>query len=55
VTDEASGIKAKPAIANEALRLYARRTRMSRLADPRGRAKWKGNLEALQKRGARSR
>ena len=47
---EASGVKTKTAVINEALRLYARRARVRRLADLRGRAKWEGDLNALRKR-----
>jgi Arc/MetJ family transcription regulator len=48
---EASGGKTKTAVINEAPRLYARRNRVKRLADLRGRAKWEGSLDALRKRG----
>lgn len=47
---EASGGKTKTAVINEALRLYARRNRVKRLAELRGRAKWEGDLDALRKR-----
>lgn len=50
---EASGGKNKTAVINEALRLYARRNRVKRLADLRGRAKWEGDLDALRQRAAR--
>ena len=50
---EASGGKTKSAVVNEALRLYARRARVGRLADLRGRAKWEGDVDALRKRDAR--
>jgi Arc/MetJ family transcription regulator len=50
---EASGGKTKSAVVNEALRLYARRTRVRRLADLRGRAKWEGDADALRKRDPR--
>ena len=50
---EASGGKTKTAVINEALRLYARRNRLKRLADLRGRAKWEGNLDSLRKRNPR--
>jgi Arc/MetJ family transcription regulator len=48
---EASGGKTKTAVINEALRLYARRNRVRRLADLRGQARWEGNLDVLRKRG----
>lgn len=48
---EASGGKTKTTVINEALRLYARRNRVKRLADLRGRAKWEGDLDALRRRG----
>jgi Arc/MetJ family transcription regulator len=47
---EASGGKTKTAVINEALRLYAKRSRVRRLADLRGQAQWKGDLDALRKR-----
>ena len=47
---DASGGKTKTAVINEALRLYARRNRVRRLADLRGRAKWEGDLDALRQR-----
>ena len=47
---EASGGKTRTAVINEALALYARRNRVKRLADLRGRAKWAGDLDALRKR-----
>lgn len=50
---EASGGKTKTDVINEALRLYARRNRVRRLADFRGRAQWEGDLGALRKRGPR--
>jgi Arc/MetJ family transcription regulator len=50
---EASGGKTKTAVINEALRLYARRNRVKKLADLRGRTKWDGDLEALRKRTPR--
>lgn len=49
----ASGGKTKTAVINEALRLYARRTRLKRLADLRGRTKWEGDLDAMRKRRPR--
>lgn len=45
-----SGGKTKTAVINEALRLYARSNRVRRLVDLRGRAKWRGDLDALRKR-----
>jgi Arc/MetJ family transcription regulator len=50
---ESSGGKTKTAVINEALRLYARRNRVRRLADLRGKAKWEGDLDALRKREKR--
>lgn len=50
---EASGGKTKTTVINEALRLYARRERVRRLADLRGGARWEGDLDALRGRGAR--
>ena len=47
---EASGGKTKTAVINEALRLYARRNRVKRLADLRGRTRWEGDLDALRRR-----
>lgn len=47
---EASGGKTKTAVINEALRLYARRNRVRRLADLRGRVKWHGDLDDLRMR-----
>ena len=47
---EASGGKTKTAVINEALRLYARRNRVRRLADLRGRARWEGDLDDLRRR-----
>jgi len=47
---EASGGKTKTAVINEALKLYARRYRLKRLADLRGQARWEGDLDALRKR-----
>lgn len=49
---QASGGKTKTAVINEALRLYARRNRVRNLADLRGRAIWRGDLNALRKRRA---
>lgn len=50
---DASGGKTKTAVINEALRLYARRSRVRRLAELRGRVTWEGDLDALRKRGPR--
>jgi Arc/MetJ family transcription regulator len=50
---EASGGKTKTAVINDALRLYARRNRVKRLAELRGRAKWEGHLDALRQRSPR--
>lgn len=47
---EASGGKTKTAVINEALKIYARRSRVRRLADLRGRGRWEGDLDALRKR-----
>jgi Arc/MetJ family transcription regulator len=47
---ESSGGKTKTAVINEALRLYAKRNRVRRLADLRGKATWEGDLDALRKR-----
>ena len=50
---DASGGKTKTAVINEALRLYARRSRVRRLAELRGRVTWEGDLDSLRKRGPR--
>lgn len=50
---EASGGQTKTAVINDALRLYARRNRVRRLAEFRGRAKWEGNLDASRRRSPR--
>jgi Arc/MetJ family transcription regulator len=42
--------KTKTAVINEALREYARRRRISRLLEFRGRARWEGNLDDLRGR-----
>jgi Arc/MetJ family transcription regulator len=43
--------KTKTAVINEALREYARRRRVRRILDFRGRAHWEGDLDALRGRG----
>ena len=50
---EAAPGRTKTAVINEALREYARRRRVRRLAELRGRAPWKGNLDELRKRAPR--
>ncbi|HLA77738.1 MAG TPA: type II toxin-antitoxin system VapB family antitoxin [Vicinamibacteria bacterium] len=42
--------KTKTAVINEALREYARRRRVRRLLEFRGRAHWEGNLDDLRGR-----
>jgi len=42
--------KTKTAVINEALREYARRRRVRRLLEFRGRARWEGNLDDLRSR-----
>jgi Arc/MetJ family transcription regulator len=42
--------KTKTAVINEALREYARRRRVRRLLEFRGRAHWDGNLDDLRDR-----
>jgi Arc/MetJ family transcription regulator len=42
--------KTKTAVINEALREYARRRRVRRLLDFRGRARWEGSLDDLRGR-----
>ena len=42
--------KTKTAVINEALREYARRRRVRRLLEFRGRARWEGNLDDLRGR-----
>jgi Arc/MetJ family transcription regulator len=45
--------KTKTAVINEALQEYARRRRVRRLLEFRGRARWVGDLDALRgRRGA---
>lgn len=50
--DVSSG-NTKTAVINAALREYARRRRVRRLAVLRGRAHWEGDLDALRKRASR--
>ena len=45
----------KTAVINEALREYARRRRVRRILDFRGRARWEGDLEMLRGRERRAR
>ena len=45
----------KTAVINEALREYARRRRIRRLLEFRGRARWEGNLDDLRLREKRAR
>ena len=40
----------KTAVINEALREYARRRRVRRLLQYRGRVRWEGNLDELRER-----
>ena len=47
--------KTKTAVINEALLEYARRRRIRRLLDFRGRARWEGNLDDLRLREKRVR
>jgi Arc/MetJ family transcription regulator len=42
--------KTKTAVINEALREYARRRRVRRLLEFRGKARWEGNLDDLRAR-----
>ena len=42
--------KTKTAVINEALREYARRRRVRRLLDFRGKARWEGDLDDLRGR-----
>jgi Arc/MetJ family transcription regulator len=42
--------KTKTAVINEALREYARRRRIRRLLELRGRVEWEGNLDQLRGR-----
>ena len=43
--------KTKTAVINDALREYARRRRIRRLLEFRGKAQWEGNLDELRGRG----
>ena len=45
--------KTKTAVINEALREYARRRRIRRLLDFRGRFRWEGDLDDLRRRRER--
>jgi len=45
----------KTAVINDALREYARRRRVRRILDFRGRAPWEGDLEMLRGRERRAR
>ena len=47
--------RTKTAVINEALREYARRRRVRRILDFRGRASWEGDLERLRGRERRAR
>jgi len=47
--------RTKTAVINEALREYARRRRVRRILDFRGRAPWEGDLERLRGRERRAR
>jgi Arc/MetJ family transcription regulator len=47
--------KTKTAVINEALREYARRRRIRRLLEFRGRARWEGNLDDLRGRARAAR
>lgn len=42
--------KTKTAVINDALREYARRRRIRRLLEFRGRVRWEGNLDDLRRR-----
>jgi Arc/MetJ family transcription regulator len=42
--------KTKTAVINEALREYARRRRIRRLLELRGKVRWEGNLDELRGR-----
>jgi Arc/MetJ family transcription regulator len=50
---EASGGQTKTAVINEALREYARRRKVRRLLEFRGKAKWAGDLDVLRGRERR--
>ena len=47
--------RTKTAVINEALREYARRRRVRRILDFRGRAPWEGDLDGLRGRERRAR
>ena len=47
--------KTKTAVINEALREYARRRRIRRLLEFRGRVRWEGNLDDLRGRDTTAR
>jgi Arc/MetJ family transcription regulator len=47
--------KTKTAVINEALQEYARRRRVRRLLEFRGRVRWEGNLDDLRGRERRAR
>jgi Arc/MetJ family transcription regulator len=47
--------KTKTAVINEALREYARRRRVRRLLEFRGKARWQGNLDDLRGRDGAAR
>lgn len=47
--------KTKTAVINEALREFARRRRVRRLLEFRGRVRWEGNLDELRGRGRSAR
>jgi Arc/MetJ family transcription regulator len=50
---EISPGKSKTAVINEALRDYARRRALRRLAKLQGKFRWEGDLDRLRKRGAK--
>lgn len=45
----------KTAVINEALREFARRRRVRRLLEFRGKVRWEGDLDELRRRGRRKR
>lgn len=47
--------KTKTAVINDALREYARRRRIRRLLEIRGKARWEGNLDELRRRERQAR
>ena len=47
--------RTKTDVINEALREYARRRRVRRLLELRGKVRWEGDLDALRRRRALSR